>query len=150
MRYTRRQLLLLLIVLAAGAAGLGVRQWRAAYPELATRLEEFDRRPDEAPQAPGRRTAATDLPATPSVAPSPWPEAAGAPAPEPDESRLDLNRATTDDLSRLPGVGPVLAARIVAARNVAGRFQAVDDLRGVGGLGRVKLERVRPLITVGD
>jgi competence protein ComEA len=148
--YTQRQLWLLLVVLAVGVTGLGVRQWRAAYPGLATRLEEIDRGADEAPQARRTRAASTDPAAAPPAAPSPWPEAAGAPSPEPDESRLDLNRATTDDLSRLPGVGPVLAARIVAARQAAGRFQAVDDLRGVGGLGRVKLERLRPLITVGD
>jgi competence ComEA-like helix-hairpin-helix protein len=148
--YTQRQLLLLLVVIAVGVTGLGVRQWRATYADLATRLEALEQGPDEAPPARRGRAASTDPAAAPPAAPSPWPEAAGAPLPEADESRLDLNRATTDDLSRLPGVGAVLAARIVAARNAAGRFQALDDLRGVGGLGRVKLERLRPFITVGD
>jgi competence protein ComEA len=55
-----------------------------------------------------------------------------------------------DDLARLPGVGPGLAQRIVAARDEGGRFASVDDLRRVRGLGRVRRERLRPLITVGE
>jgi competence protein ComEA len=43
---------------------------------------------------------------------------------------------------RLPGVGPALAARIVAARP----FAEVDDLRRVRGLRTVLLERLRPLV----
>lgn len=41
--YTRRQLVLLVLLVAAAAAGLAVREWRAAYPEMAQRLEELDR-----------------------------------------------------------------------------------------------------------
>ena len=55
-----------------------------------------------------------------------------------------------DDLARLPGVGSGLAQRIVAARDEGGRFASVDDLRRVRGLGRVRRERLRPLITVGE
>lgn len=51
---------------------------------------------------------------------------------------------------RLPGVGPALAARIVAAREAIGRFHSVDDLDRVRGLGRAKVERLRPLVVVGE
>src|SRR5262249_25761662 len=61
---------------------------------------------------------------------------------------LDLNEAGVDDLARLPGLGPGLAQRIVAARDADGRFASVDDLRRVRGLGRVRRERLRPLVTV--
>lgn len=61
---------------------------------------------------------------------------------------LDLNHATATDLTRLPGVGPVLAERIVAARGARGAFESVDDLRRVRGLGGVKLDRLRALVTV--
>ena len=49
---------------------------------------------------------------------------------------------------RLPGVGPVLARRILETRETAGRFAAVDDLAGVRGVGRAKLERLRPFVGV--
>jgi len=64
---------------------------------------------------------------------------AAAPTPSP----LDVNRATEDELMQLPGVGPVLAARIVAARAAVGQFGAVDDLRRVPGLGRGRIDALR-------
>ncbi|WP_372726351.1 ComEA family DNA-binding protein [Novipirellula sp.] len=48
---------------------------------------------------------------------------------------LDLNAAAEHELSLLPTVGPVLANRIVQDRQQRGRFQSVDDLRRVSGIG---------------
>ncbi len=62
--------------------------------------------------------------------------------------RLDLNTAAYPDLLRLPGVGPVLAARIIEYRNRHGGFESVAELTGVAGIGEVKLERLRSLIIV--
>jgi competence protein ComEA len=61
-----------------------------------------------------------------------------------------LNRATIQDLDRLPGVGPTLARRIITAREQAGRFESVDDLRRVAGLGPVRLGRLRGFVTVAE
>jgi len=61
---------------------------------------------------------------------------------------VDLNRASVEDLESLPGLGPVLARRVVAYRQSAGKFQSVEDLRQVKGIGQKKLDRVRPLVTV--
>jgi competence protein ComEA len=61
-----------------------------------------------------------------------------------------VNHAAAEALVRLPGVGPALAARIVAARQALGPFATVDDLRRVRGLGRAKLERLRPLVRAGE
>lgn len=61
---------------------------------------------------------------------------------------LDLNRATAAELERLPGIGPALAARIVAYRDSIGRFRTVDDLDRVRGIGPVLLERLRPHVSV--
>ena len=66
------------------------------------------------------------------------------------ETQLDLNRATVAEFERLPGVGPVLARRMAAYRTSVGRFQTVEDLRSVKGLGRKKLDRLKPLVTVGS
>lgn len=62
--------------------------------------------------------------------------------------RVDLNRATAADLDQLPGVGPVLARRMVDYRKSVGRFHAIEDLRAVKGIGRKKLERLKPFVTV--
>jgi len=61
---------------------------------------------------------------------------------------LDLNRATAEELKRLPGIGPKLAGAIVAARE-QNPFASVDDLRRVKGIGPKTLEKVRPFVTVG-
>ena len=63
---------------------------------------------------------------------------------------LDLNSATAAELDRLPGIGPELARRIVAYREVHGPFAAVEDLLRVEGIGPVTLERIRDLVTVGE
>lgn len=65
-----------------------------------------------------------------------------------DSALLDLNRATADELEALPGIGAVLAQRVVAFRESAGRFRTVDDLRGVKGIGAKKFDRLKSLITV--
>jgi competence protein ComEA len=57
---------------------------------------------------------------------------------------IDLNRAGVDELEGLPGVGPVLAERIVAYRTDHGPFQAIEDLLSVSGIGERKLESLRP------
>lgn len=59
---------------------------------------------------------------------------------------LDLNRATAAELERLPGVGPALAARIVARRDSAGPFRTLAQLDSVRGVGPALLSRLKPLL----
>lgn len=59
---------------------------------------------------------------------------------------VDLNRSSAAELEELPGVGPVLAARIVEYREANGPFSAVEDLLDVGGIGEAKLEAMRDAI----
>ena len=61
---------------------------------------------------------------------------------------LDLNRATIEELEELPGIGPVLAGRIVAYRHDKGPFAAPEALLGVSGIGLKKFAALRPRITV--
>jgi competence protein ComEA len=62
--------------------------------------------------------------------------------------RLDLNRASAGELESLPGIGTVLAQRVVAFRESVGRFQKIEDLRGVKGIGAKKFERLKSFVKV--
>jgi len=65
-----------------------------------------------------------------------------------DDGRIRLNAATATELESVPGVGPVLATRIVAARDALGGFSAVEDLLDVSGIGEAKLAAMRDFVTV--
>jgi competence protein ComEA len=65
---------------------------------------------------------------------------------QPTDRGIDLNRATAAELEDLPGVGPVLAGRIVAYRDLHGSFAAFEDLLDVGGIGEAKLAAMRDAI----
>jgi DNA uptake protein ComE-like DNA-binding protein len=54
--------------------------------------------------------------------------------------RIDINRATEKELKMIPGVGPVMASRIIAARP----FRSADDLKKVNGIGDKKYAKIRP------
>lgn len=59
---------------------------------------------------------------------------------------VNVNSASVSQLMKLPGIGPAIAQRIVEARTEA-PFQHPDDLMRVKGIGRAKLDRIRPFIT---
>lgn len=62
---------------------------------------------------------------------------------------LDLNAATASELEELPGIGPVLAERIVQWREDNGRFTDVEVLGEVSGIGDALMAQLRPLVRVG-
>jgi competence ComEA-like helix-hairpin-helix protein len=57
-----------------------------------------------------------------------------------EPGRIDINTATEKELKMIPGIGPVMAARIIAARP----FRSADDLKKVNGIGDKKYARIRP------
>lgn len=59
---------------------------------------------------------------------------------------VDLNTAGADELTQIPGIGPALAERIVAARP----FSSLDDVRRVPGIGPSTLDKIAPYATVGE
>lgn len=65
-----------------------------------------------------------------------------------DGQRLDVNRAGVDELTLIPGIGPKLAERIVEERARRGRFERLEDLRAVRGLGPKVWLRVEPFVRV--
>ncbi|MEQ1832910.1 MAG: helix-hairpin-helix domain-containing protein [Candidatus Eisenbacteria bacterium] len=98
--------------------------WRAHHPRLTP----------EPPEALARAPV-TDTVGGPGAAAA---SASAVPA------GIELNTATASELDRLPGIGPVLAARIVEHRRRHGPFRSPDDLLSVPGIGPRLLERLRP------
>ena len=60
--------------------------------------------------------------------------------------KLSLSTATAAELEQLPGVGPVLAQRIVQWRTDQGPFRSIDDVNEVSGVGDALMEQIRPLV----
>ncbi|MEW2431310.1 ComEA family DNA-binding protein [Micromonospora sp. NPDC047644] len=84
---------------------------------------------------------------------TPPPVAGGAAGPAaggtaPAAGPLNLNTATLAQLDALPGVGPVLAQRILSHRDQHGGFKSVGDLRQVDGIGDARYEQLKDLVTV--
>ncbi|PSK63732.1 ComE operon protein 1 [Micromonospora sp. MH33] len=66
----------------------------------------------------------------------------------PGSGPVNLNTATLAQLDALPGVGPVLAQRILDHRDQHGGFRSVSDLRQVDGIGDARYEQLKDLVTV--
>ena len=62
---------------------------------------------------------------------------------------IDINSATAGELTALPGIGEVLAARIVAYRDEFGNFLSIEELADVRGIEEKKIETIRPYVTLG-
>lgn len=61
---------------------------------------------------------------------------------------LDLNRASASDLEAVPGIGPVLATRIVEYRQTHGPFGKLEDLVEINGIGPENFEKIRPYLEI--
>jgi len=87
-----------------------------------------------------------DAPGLPRTGPgsggSPGSAACGA-------GRVDVNHAGAEELEALPGIGPALAARLVALRTERGRLARPQDITAVRGIGPRALERLLPRICTG-
>ncbi len=141
----RRGALVLVLLLALGAAHDLWRAWRPpAAPDLAPSLG-LGVSPGPAPGASidaarEEQAAASRMP--PDVA---RPGASAGPGPG---GAIDLNRAGARELDALPGVGPVLAERILLQRLRYGPFRGLEDLLAVRGVGPRLLDRIRPWAVV--
>lgn len=65
-----------------------------------------------------------------------------------DSSLISLNRASQAELEQLPGVGPVLAARLIDWRTTNGGFKKIDDLQKVSGIGQKMFDAIKTLVTI--
>lgn len=88
-------------------------------------------------------------PATPPQgAPGPVASPPAGPASAGTDSRIDLNTATIEQFQELPGVGPVLAQRIIDHRARTGGFRSVDQLQDVTGIGARRYAELKDRVRV--
>ncbi len=120
-----------------------IEKWRGWVRAGSSDFEKDGSAPPKAVQAPS-------APAKKALTPSQGPNNRKAVSKKEESltAPIDVNRGTSQELQRLPGVGPKMAQRILDERAKA-PFQSVDDLRRVSGIGPKILERLRPYVTIG-
>jgi competence ComEA-like helix-hairpin-helix protein len=121
-------------LVAIAVSGASVRMWRSHVPPPPASVGALERqlaRVDSAQRAPKRAKKGRAAPAKPPVPAGP----------------VDLDRATAAEIETLPGIGPALAARIIAYRDSVGSFGSMDALCEVRGVGPAMSRRLSPLVT---
>ena len=63
-------------------------------------------------------------------------------------TKININKATQAELENLPGIGPSTASKIVAYREENGKFESIENIKDVSGIGDAKYNSIKDLITI--
>ncbi len=133
---------------AVGRPNAGVRPERV--PVSGTTAAGAVQSPAGAREIEGQKAAGnvTDPSADPRRSDSGYPAAgvSSKPASSAGGLQVPVNTAPASELQKLPGIGPKLAAEIIAYRQRSGHFASVEQLLEVKGIGPAKLGRLRPFV----
>jgi competence ComEA-like helix-hairpin-helix protein len=116
----RRERAVLLLVTAAFLVGIGISYYRRAGLR--------------------HQAALSPIAVVPGTSEGCSPDSVGVPSP------VDLNQATPRQLDGLPGIGPVLAGRIIEYRQRKGGFRSVSELRAVSGIGEKRYSVLKDMV----
>ena len=108
-----------------GAVSVQELEEIAQRVEARTGRSSSDNAPAESPASPGDAAAAAD-------------------------ALININTATAQELTALPGIGPGIAERIINHREAHGPFRIIEELTDVSGIGERRFEDIRAQITVGS
>jgi competence ComEA-like helix-hairpin-helix protein len=149
--FTRQEQRAILFLLSTFIVGALVWWYRQNQPPPAVdsaevvAFEDYAKKLEGEPQTPGLPKASVPAPLAPRPAAR---EEVGrrksteAPAP------LDLNAATYEELLRLPGIGPVMAKRILEYRETNGPFKHLEELKSVKGIGAKTYQKLARLLVI--
>ncbi len=127
MGFTRREIVVLLFLVGSLIVGMGVRLYRQHWEPLPEIIED-----------------------TPKITPT-LEESRDVTNGTGGDNRhealfVNINDADCTTLEQLPGIGPVIAARIVDYRQRQGAFQSPDELMKVRGIGKLNYQKLKPFI----
>ena len=167
--FTPQEVRALLFLLTALLIGSGITLYKRHHPDFAPELV-FKRSPssssqDESQSNEASRGASYEVAGSSGASPisdlkvqrsrpqnenrSQDPEFGISSAQEnPLKKKIDLNSASVSELELLPHIGPVLSQRIINYRKTKGKFQRIEDLMKVSGIGEKTFEKIKDLITV--
>jgi len=131
LRFTRNEIRILVLLTLIFLVSLAFREWhtrRLAKQPVSPEERAFE-------QAFLRRAKAVHAVLPRKVPPTP-------------AEKMDLNTATIEELTSLPGIGPKTAAAIVALRKRRGKYRSIGELLLVKGIGKKKLKRLQGRVTV--
>jgi len=160
--FTPQEIKAILFLLIALLIGSGITLYKKYHPSFAPELV-FRRNPSESsenrnqfkedskgaesyPQKTSTEISKSSI--TPAFS-NPQKEHRISSAPEnPLSEKIDLNSASASQLELLPQIGPVLSQRIINHRNTKGKFQKIEDLLKVPGIGPKTFDKIKEFVTV--
>ena len=132
-RLQQRAILFLLVTFTAGCAVLMYRRLQRPPPAAPAIVAQFERLARKSGGDKVEDRAAASFPSKPErVRPK----------------RVDINHASAVELTALPGIGTVMAQRIVDYRERHGKFRRLEDLNRVRGLGKRKLAALKEWVVI--
>lgn len=134
--FTRKEALAVLVLSAVFLAGTGIRWLQSNQSRPSQKQFDYSR-------SDSVYTARSKTP--PSSSDSLSPRSAVKPSRK-TNSIVNINSATKSQLMSLPGIGPSYADRIIEYRSGRGSFATLDELLNVKGIGKKKLEQLRPFV----